>query len=48
MSFIDIDVLPHCYNPNPRGTLSLVRVGNGAHSTAAIVGNRIRVTPAAG
>ena len=48
MSFIDIDVLPHCYNPNPRTRLSLAGVGNGAHTTAAIVSGKIRVTPAPG
>ena len=48
MSFIDVEVLSHCYNPNPRTKLSLVGVGNGAHTTAAIVNGKIRVTPASG
>jgi hypothetical protein len=48
MSFIDIEVLSHCYNPNPRTKLTLVGVGNGAHTTAAIVNGKIRVTPASG
>src|SRR3954447_8274418 len=48
MSFIDVEVLSHCYNPNLRTKLSLVGVGNGAHTTAAIVNGKIRVTPASG
>src|SRR3954451_9348003 len=48
MSFIDVEVLSHCYNPNPRTKLSLVGVGNGAHTTAGIVNGKIRVTPAPG
>ena len=43
MSFIDVEVLSHCYNPNPRTKLSLVGVGNGAHTTATIVNGKIRV-----
>jgi hypothetical protein len=48
MKTIDVDVLQHCYNPNPRSTLSIMSVSNGAHSTAAIVNNLVRVTPATG